>query len=70
MCVCWCVQEAKREVELCRTMREEAMAARKEAETALRNAKKEIEAHELVRCLTKQIVPISLTHTHARTHTH
>ena len=45
------VQEAKRDVEVSRAQREEAMAARREAETALRNAKKEIEAQELVRHL-------------------
>ena len=46
-----------------RAQREEAVVAREEAETALRNTKKEIEAQELVRFLElwSSLIQISLS---------
>ena len=50
-------------MEVSRAQREEAVVAREEAETALRNTKKEIEAQELVRFLElwSSLIQISLS---------
>ena len=45
------LQDARHDGELLRAQREEAEVARQEAEATLRNARKEIEAQELVRDL-------------------
>ena len=45
------LQDAKYEVKVLRAQKEEAVVAREEMEAALGNARKEIEAQELVRDL-------------------
>ena len=45
------LQDAKHQVEVLRAQKEEAVVSRQEVEAALRNARKEIEAQELVRDL-------------------
>ena len=42
-------QDTRQDVEVCRAQREEAEVARQEAEAALRNTRKEMEAQELVK---------------------